>query len=333
MHSGSGVRLQLLRQQRSQPEAFYTVYYKPPPDPRARRRRRLLLRIGLVFCLAAFATGPIVFAVLRAQSECSIDIHCVSSNQWLLRRRRDAASVRRKNQTSMLLIVAHPNDEVVWAGKYLLEHGSAVHVMVTSTKHKEDKARGVDSALRSDGFKLASEKFGFSGEFLWGLDGPWKLERSIRRRIVSRVCDRPWDSIVTHGHDGEYGDPQHQAVHDAVVEAVYFCCNSTNRLRVFQPDPTFVDWEKSYDTGDKSTRKDQIQNVLGIVAEQRLFGNWTEHIVPYDEFDSDLAGKACRTAQSRWGHRKQQNTCRGGGDSDSSDLYRAKQSFKAKGWC
>lgn len=324
----AGRRRERQQQQHSEAQAFYTVYYKPPPDPRARRRRRIFLRISSILSLAAMAAGPIMFGYLRAQSECSVDVHCISPNQWLLRKSRDGASVKRKNETSTLLIVAHPEDEIVWAGEFLRRYGKQVHVMITSTRQQiDDSQEDIGGDRRSDVFRLASDKYGFSGEFLWGLDrytdGPWELERSIRRRITSRVCDRPWDAIVTHGHDGEFGHPQHQAVHDAVVAAVYYCCNSTNRLQVFQHDPLFEGQPYSENMKTRRGREND--------TEQRLFGNWTEHIVPYDEFDSELAEKTCRTYQKSGQGSK--DTCRGGGDSDSSDLFRQKLSFRAKGYC
>ncbi len=34
---------------------------------------------------------------------------------------------------SVLMVVAHPDDEVLWGGEYLLKEGQKVHVVVTST--------------------------------------------------------------------------------------------------------------------------------------------------------------------------------------------------------
>lgn len=333
-------------------EAFYTVYYKPPPDPRARRRRRLLARISCIFSLSLLAAGPIIFAVLRAQSECSIDIQCVSANQWLLRRRRDGASIRRKNETTTLLIVAHPGDEEVWARNLLESHGTQVHVMVTNTRTSLGrKGQANDDADeyvvdRSEIFRKASERYGFGGEYLWGVDRYptkqyWNLERSIKNRITSRVCDRPWDAIVTHGDDGEFGHPQHRAVHEAVVESVYYCCNSTARLLLFQPEEPNAIISSSDATGGAATdnkvltatgQKDRYKLVMSETGKS-LFGNWTTSIVTYKEFDYDLAGRICR-AYRRPG-RKYKSMCRGDGYvSDSSDdLFRRKRKFRHKGYC
>lgn len=331
-------------------EAFYTVYYKPPPDPRARRRRRLLSRISCIFSLSLLAAGPIIFAVVRAQSECSIDIQCVSANQWLLRRRRDGASIRRKNETTTLLIVTHPGDEEVWARNLLESHGTQVHVMVTNTRTSLGrKGQANDDADeyvvdRSEIFRKASERYGFGGEYLWGVDRYpakqyWNLERSIKNRITSRVCDRPWDAIVTHGDDGEFGHPQHRAVHEAVVESVYYCCNSTARLMLFQPEQPNTIFSSSDATGGAATddkvltgQKDRYKLVMRE-TEKSLFGNWTTNIVTYKEFDYDLAGRICR-GYRRPG-RKYKSMCRGDGYvSDSSDnLFRPKRKFRHKGYC
>lgn len=332
-------------------EAFYTVYYKPPPDPRARRRRRLLARISCIFSLSLLAAGPIFFAVFRAQSECSIDIQCVSANQWLLRRRRDGASIRRKNETTTLLIVAHPGDEEVWARNLLESHGTQVHVMVTNTRTSPERKGDADEyvADRSEIFRRASERYGFGGEYLWGVDRYptkqqyWNLERSIKNRITARVCDRPWEAIVTHGDDGEFAHPQHRAVHEAVVESVYYCCNSTARLMLFQPEePNAVFSSSSDATAGGAAKDDKVSkgqkdryNLVLRETEKSLFGNWTTNIVTYKDFDYDLAGRICRAYRKPG--RKYKSMCRGDGyvsdDSTSDDLFRRKRKFRHKGYC
>ncbi len=323
-------------------ESFYTVYYKPPPDPRARRRRRLLARISCIFSLSLLAAGPIGFAVLRAQSECSIDIQCASANQWLLRRRRDGASIRRKNETTTLLVVAHPGDEEVWAGDLLESRGAQVHVMVTSTLMMSRARKSNDDADtyavdRSEIFRRTSDKYGFVGEYLWGglldtyPDKPhWELERAIKRRITARVCDRPWDAIVTHGDDGEFGHPQHRAVHEAVVESIYHCCNSTARLLLFQPEePDSMSAAVAAAMG----RTAAAAATDSYETEKSLFQNWTTNIVTYRDFDYDLAGRICRAYRKPG--RKYKSLCRGDGYvSDSSDdLFRRKRKFRHKGRC
>eukprot|EP00563_Minutocellus_polymorphus_P007826 CAMPEP_0181021046 /NCGR_PEP_ID=MMETSP1070-20121207/774_1 /TAXON_ID=265543 /ORGANISM="Minutocellus polymorphus, Strain NH13" /LENGTH=279 /DNA_ID=CAMNT_0023097899 /DNA_START=80 /DNA_END=916 /DNA_ORIENTATION=+ len=278
-----------------------------------------------------------MFAVLRAQSECSIDIQCVSANQWLLRRRRDGATIRRKNETTTLLVVAHPGDEEVWAGGMLESRGVQVHVMVTSTstgRRKTNDDADEYAVDRSEIFRRTSDKYGFGGEYLWGVDTypnkpHWELERSIKRRITARVCDRPWDAIVTHGGDGEFGHPQHRAVHEAVVESIYHCCNSTVRLMLFQPEEPDT-WSSSpAATGGAAATDDKLSKgqkdrhkLVTRETEKALFGSWTTNIVAYRDFDYDLAGRICRAYRKPG--RKYKSLCRGDGYvSDSSDdLFR-----------
>jgi hypothetical protein len=44
-------------------------------------------------------------------------------------------------QLSYLMIVAHPDDEALWAGEFLAAHGSETHVVVTSGKSKNQVIR------------------------------------------------------------------------------------------------------------------------------------------------------------------------------------------------
>jgi len=224
--------------------------------------------------------------------------------------------------------------------------------MVTNTRtslgskgQTNDDAGDEYAVDRLEVFRRTSDKYGFGGEYLWGVDRyptkqlHWNLERSIKNRITARVCDRPWDAIVTHGDDGEFGHPQHRAVHEAVVESVYHCCNSTARLMLFQPEEPDAILPSSGAAGGAATddelsagQKDRYKLAMRE-TEKKMFGNWTNNVVAYKEFDYDLAGRICRAYRKPG--RKYKSMCRGDGyvTDSSDDLFRRKRKFRHKGHC
>ena len=46
--------------------------------------------------------------------------------------------MRRKNETTTLLIVAHPGDQEIWAEELLMRNGKDIHVMITEHLIDED---------------------------------------------------------------------------------------------------------------------------------------------------------------------------------------------------
>lgn len=198
-----------------------------------------------------------------------------------------SSATSRTNEPSVLMIVAHPDDETLWGGDLLLREGRNVHVVVTCTQN---------SKIRHKEFNAVSRHAGFHGEFLDGQDtlhpGP-HLEPRIVERIESLVCRGRrgntaggWDQIITHGPEGEYGHPQHQVVHDAVYAAVKKCHNH-DKLFVFEPYPV-----KDYVLPQNKVTMAKLHKSQDWVIE--TYGHWKEHIVPYNEYNFQRASDTCK---------------------------------------
>lgn len=111
------------------------------------------------------------------------------------------------------VIVAHPDDEVIWCGGYMLQNPS-VHWTVLSL------CRG-DDADRRPKFERVVHRLG--GEaIISDLDdgcplGEIDVPREIGGRIISLLGERRWDLVLTHGPNGEYGHERHRQTHAEVV--------------------------------------------------------------------------------------------------------------------
>ena len=204
----------------------------------------------------------------------------------------------RESMRSILMVVAHPDDEILWGGEFLIREGWRSHVVVTSTLNK-------DTQTRLGEFRSVASRLDFHGEFLDGKDTSRPkggLEERVRIRIRDLVCDRGWEKIITHGPEGEYGHRQHQLVHDAVLDAVRSCCGSAERLYVFEPH---LSPDGSSKGGAVVFSKDKAEVAKLYRSQEKVifdnFGNWSEKIVPFEQYNYKSASEDCMAAAAEPG--------------------------------
>lgn len=130
-----------------------------------------------------------------------------------------------------LVLVAHPDDCVIFASAYMDAHPEYEWHIVYLTCwrfHKRGREmskywnkRGVKT--RYLGFKDHGRDLGLNGLHTWPES---EALRAIRRAAIG------YDFILTHNAEGEYGHPHHRVIHKAVkdfnVPKVYFSLNKND---------------------------------------------------------------------------------------------------------
>ncbi|MDY7010252.1 MAG: PIG-L family deacetylase [Planctomycetota bacterium] len=115
---------------------------------------------------------------------------------------------------NVAVIVAHPDDEVIWSGGLILEHPDWNWTVLSLSRR--------DDPDRCPKFKSVCELLGVRG-FITDLDDsspprPIDSYREIGDRVKKYLTPASWDICITHGGNGEYGHQRHKQVHAAVLK-------------------------------------------------------------------------------------------------------------------
>ena len=112
-----------------------------------------------------------------------------------------------------LVIVAHPDDEIIWCGGLILQNSAwnwtILSLCRAGDRDREPRFRRVCAHLGAEGI-ISDLDDGDSLE-------PVCLPRDIHARIRQHTRPRQWDLCVTHGANGEYGHARHMEIHQEVM--------------------------------------------------------------------------------------------------------------------
>ncbi|KNC86160.1 hypothetical protein SARC_01686 [Sphaeroforma arctica JP610] len=131
-----------------------------------------------------------------------------------------------------LMIVCHPDDEVIFGGEELLNHPGEWVVVYITNDHRRPK-----------GVKKMVEALNLNEAIIFGLADSmvdeFKYPIEFVEEIYKLLCSQVWDQIATHGEDGEYGHRQHIALHQIVyhlMQKVGIFANNWTKITDFTLD-------------------------------------------------------------------------------------------------
>ena len=106
------------------------------------------------------------------------------------------------SEKSVLVVVAHPDDESVWCAGYLAQH-PGTDVFCASTPNKDPE--------RADHFLDACQVLKANGAICS------IKSKAMNVRPAQKAAEH-YQTIITHNHLGEYGHPFHVKLHHAIME-------------------------------------------------------------------------------------------------------------------
>jgi len=117
-----------------------------------------------------------------------------------------------KPKERALVIVAHPDDETIWMGGFILKHPE-MNWTIFSLCRASDADRAPKFFKVCEFFKAKGIMADLDDEGRLSLKQTLPLIESL---IKKNIKSKDWDYVFTHGANGEYGHPRHIGIHKIV---------------------------------------------------------------------------------------------------------------------
>lgn len=117
-----------------------------------------------------------------------------------------------------VVIVAHPDDETIFAGHYLLHNRN--DVLVVCLTHAKDPVRSAEFKQVMDYLNVPYLMFDFP-DCEFGYDQKWTESMPLILEMLHKLQkNNNFEEVLTHNVQGEYGHRHHKVLHDC-VKAVF----------------------------------------------------------------------------------------------------------------
>jgi len=121
------------------------------------------------------------------------------------------------------MIVAHPDDELIFGGKELLKEKGWKVICITNGTQKSNNIfsfkSNINTNTRSDEFIMVMNKLNYAYE-IWDFEDNYFNNNWNKLLLVQQLLNvfygRNYKKIVTHNLNGEYGHKQHKKISEII---------------------------------------------------------------------------------------------------------------------
>ena len=184
------------------------------------------------------------------------------------------------NGYNKIMIVAHPDDEILWGGAHLLEDNYLV-VCVTCGVVKERVNEFINVMhATNDKYIMLSYPDKTNGE----RDNWDTVYDDITKDIEDILALKDWETIVTHNPEGEYGHQHHKMTSKITTDVV----NDKSKLYYFGHYHSKKKISEYYNTmvpiNDKYLKKKK--EIIGLYHSQSFIQTAFDHMFAYEDWIS-----------------------------------------------
>ena len=177
-----------------------------------------------------------------------------------------------------LMIVAHPDDDILWGGAHLIEDNYLV-VCITCGPNK----------VRVNEFKKVMDKtndkyimLGYPDKTNGERDN-WNSSKDAMMKDLEEILDlKEWDVIVVHNPDGEYGHQHHKMASQFVTSLV----KDKSKLYYFghyYSKEKIAEHEDEMSSIDSKTLEKKI-SIIGLYKSQSFIQTTFDHMFEHEDW-------------------------------------------------
>lgn len=180
-----------------------------------------------------------------------------------------------------LIIVAHPDDETLWAGAHMAEDDYFIVCVTNGNNNVRSKEfKSILEASKDKGVILSYPDKAFGKRDDWN-----NVKENIIDDLTKIIEGNDWEHIVTHNPDGEYGHQHHIMINEFVTD-IYTNLKIEGELYYFGKYSKKTDIDEANKDVEKISDEalQKKEELLKLYKSQAKTVDKLSHMNPYEDW-------------------------------------------------